>query len=92
MTKKQTPIDTRARGIYVVSPSSAVADAKVLTRGVKRLEKMGFKVALDRETLAREQRFAGSDQARLSGLHRAAKQSLPIVMASRGCCRISIGG
>ena len=59
MTKKQTPIDTRARGIYVVSPSSAVADAKVLTRGVKRLEKMGFKVVLDRETLAREQRFAG---------------------------------
>ena len=84
MTKKASAVDTRARGIYVVSPSSAVADAKVLARGVKRLEKMGFKVALDRETLSREQRFAGTDQARLAGLHRAAKQSLPIVMASRG--------
>ncbi len=84
MTKKESAIDTRARGIYVVSPSSAVADAKVLARGVKRLEKMGFKVALDRETLSREQRFAGPDQARLAGLHRSAKQGLPIVMASRG--------
>ena len=84
MSKEELLVDTRARGIYVVSPSSAVADAKVLARGVKRLEKMGFKVALDRETLSRDQRFAGSDKARLAGLHRAAKQSLPIVMASRG--------
>jgi muramoyltetrapeptide carboxypeptidase len=84
MSNKKQTVDARARGIYVVSPSSAVADAKVLARGAKRLEKMGFKVALDRDTLAREQRFAGPDLSRLAGLHRAAKQSLPIVMASRG--------
>ena len=84
MSNKKQALDARARGIYVVSPSSAVADAKVLARGVKRLEKMGFKVALDRDTLAREQRFAGPEESRLAGLHRAAKQSLPIVMASRG--------
>lgn len=84
MSNIKQAVDARARGIYVVSPSSAVADAKVLARGTKRLEKMGFKVALDGDTLTREQRFAGSDQSRLAGMHRAAKQSLPIVMASRG--------
>lgn len=71
-------------GIYIMSPSSAIADAKVLIRGVKRLEKMGFKVALDRTVLAREQRFAGTDTQRLSAFVRATKQKLPIVMASRG--------
>ena len=72
------------QGIYIISPSSAVADAKVLTRGVKRLEKMGFKVALDRTVLAQEQRFAGTDAQRLAAFGRAVKQKLPIVMASRG--------
>jgi muramoyltetrapeptide carboxypeptidase len=72
------------KGIYIVSPSSAIADAKVLARGVKRLEKMGFKVALDRTVLAREQRFAGTDTQRLAAFERAMKQKLPIVMASRG--------
>jgi muramoyltetrapeptide carboxypeptidase len=72
------------KGIYIVSPSSAVADAKVLTKGVQRLEKMGFKVALDRNVLACAQRFAGTDAQRLAGFDRAIKQKLPIVMASRG--------
>ncbi len=72
------------QGIYIMSPSSAIAEAKVLTRGVKRLEKMGFKVALDRNVLACSQRFAGTDTQRLSAFARAIKQKLPIVMASRG--------
>lgn len=78
------PLKADAKGIYIMSPSSAVADTKTLTRGVKRLEKMGFKVALDRSVLAREQRFAGTDAQRLSAFTRAIKQKLPIVMASRG--------
>ena len=72
------------KGIYIISPSSAVEDAKVLTRGVQRLEKMGFKVALDRNVLACAQRFAGTDTQRLAAFGRAIKQKLPIVMASRG--------
>lgn len=72
------------KGIYIVSPSSAVADAKVLARGVQRLEKMGFKVALDRNVLTCEQRFAGTDAQRLAAFDRAITQKLPIVMASRG--------
>lgn len=72
------------QGIYIISPSSAVEDAKVLARGVKSLEKMGFKVALDRTVLAREQRFAGTDTQRIAAFDRALKQKRPIVMASRG--------
>lgn len=72
------------KGIYIISPSSAVAEPRVLTRGVKRLEKMGFKVALDRTVLARDQRFAGSDAQRIAAFVRAVKQKRSIVMASRG--------
>ena len=72
------------KGIYIVSPSSAVAEEKVLTRGVQRLEKMGFKVTLDRNVLDCHQRFAGTDTQRLAAFDRAVKQKLPIVMASRG--------
>lgn len=87
-TIKKSPIQPASnadhKGIYIVSPSSAVADAKLLSRGVKRLEKMGFKVALDRSVLACDQRFAGTDAQRLAAFDRAIKQKLPIVMASRG--------
>jgi muramoyltetrapeptide carboxypeptidase len=65
-----------------MSPSSAVADAKILARGVKRLEKMGFKVALDPTALACDQRFAGSDAQRIAAFERAVKQKLPIVMSA----------
>ncbi len=78
------PSKAARQGIYIVSPSSAVEDAKVLSRGVKRLEKMGFDVALDRTVLAREQRFAGTDTQRIAAFGRAIKQKKPIVMASRG--------
>ena len=73
-----------ARGIYVISPSGAVADPETLTRAQVRLNSMGFKVALDRGVLNQAQRFAGTDTQRLAAFTRALKQKLPIVMASRG--------
>ena len=73
-----------ARGIYVISPSGAVADPETLTRAQTRLSSMGFKVALDRGVLNQAQRFAGTDTQRLAAFTRALKQKLPIVMASRG--------
>lgn len=84
--KSPTKSDSKHQyqGIYIVSPSSAVADARVLTRGVRRLEKMGFNVSLDRTVLACDQRFAGTDAQRLAAFGRAVKQKHPIVMASRG--------
>ena len=73
-----------ASGIYIISPSSAVADPESLERAKARLTKMGFRVAIDRTALAQSQRFAGSDSQRLAAFGRAIKQKLPIVMASRG--------
>ena len=73
-----------ASGIYIFSPSSAVADPESITRATQRLNKMGFKVAVDRTALAQSQRFAGTDVQRLAAFGRAIKQKLPIVMASRG--------
>jgi len=73
-----------ARGVYIISPSSAVAESKTLSRATIRLQKMGFKVALDRHVTSVEQRFAGTDAQRLGSFDRAIKQKLPIVMASRG--------
>ncbi|HBI82741.1 LD-carboxypeptidase [Orrella sp. NBD-18] len=73
-----------ASGIYIISPSSAVADPTALDRAQSRLSKMGFKVAIDRTALSRHQRFAGTDVQRLAAFSRAIKQKLPIVMASRG--------
>lgn len=73
-----------ARGIYIFSPSSAIADPAALERATTQLESMGFKVAVDRTVLAQHQRFAGTDTQRLAAFSRAIKQKLPIVMASRG--------
>lgn len=73
-----------ASGIYIFSPSSAIADPLALERATTQLNAMGFKVAVDRTALARHQRFAGTDTQRLAAFSRAIKQKLPIVMASRG--------
>ena len=73
-----------ASGIYVISPSGAVADPETLTRAGARLTALGFKVALDRGVLHQAQRFAGTEAQRLASFARALKQKLPIVMASRG--------
>lgn len=70
--------------IYVVSPSSAIADVKTLDRGVQRLAQAGFKCKVDRHALAVQTRFAGTDAQRLSALNRSLKQAASIVMASRG--------
>ena len=73
-----------ARGIYLISPSSAVRDPATVALARERLQAQGFKTALDRTALARHQRFAGTDAQRLASLARAVKQKLPIVMATRG--------
>ena len=73
-----------ASGIYVISPSGAVADSQTLVRAKARLSDMGFKVAMDRGVLNQAQRFAGTDTQRIASFTRALKQKLPIVMASRG--------
>ncbi|TAL83526.1 MAG: LD-carboxypeptidase [Candidimonas sp.] len=73
-----------ASGIYLISPSGAVADPKRVELACTRLTQLGFKTAVDRTALAVHERFAGTDRQRLAGITRALKQKLPIVMATRG--------
>ncbi|RTZ47866.1 LD-carboxypeptidase [Candidimonas sp. SYP-B2681] len=71
-------------GIYLISPSGAVADPATLDLARERLSELGFKTAVDRAALAIHERFAGTDKQRLAGIARALKQKHPIVMATRG--------
>ncbi|HEY9460930.1 MAG TPA: LD-carboxypeptidase [Paralcaligenes sp.] len=73
-----------ATGIYLISPSGAVPDPKILDLAQARLAKLGFKTAVDRAALAVHERFAGTDKQRLAGVARAIKQKHSIVMATRG--------
>ena len=71
------------QSIYLISPSSAVDEAGV-ARGRARLEQLGFSTVLDETALARDRRFAGTDDERVQGIARALQQDAPIVMATRG--------
>ncbi|NYT57621.1 LD-carboxypeptidase [Alcaligenaceae bacterium] len=71
-------------GIYLISPSGAVADPAVLDLARQRLADLGFKTAIDRTALAVHERFAGTDKQRLAAITRSLKQKHPIVMATRG--------
>ncbi|SAI73105.1 muramoyltetrapeptide carboxypeptidase [Bordetella trematum] len=64
-------------GIYLVSPSSAVADPATLDLARERLAAEGFKTAVDRSALAVHQRFAGTDKQRLAALTRARRPEAP---------------
>src|SRR5690625_929663 len=76
--------DASACGIYLISPSSYVADARQLDQACQRLRSMGFDVLTDAFVLERFQRFAGTDEQRLQAIQRSLVQPHPIVMASRG--------
>ena len=70
--------------LCVFSPSGVVASAPALRGAARRLQALGFEVALDESALARHQRFAGSDEVRLQALHRVAAAAPSVAMASRG--------
>ena len=56
-----------------------------LGRAVEWLRADGFHVVVDEAVLARDMRFAGSDDDRVAGLHRMfARDDVDIVMAARG--------
>src|SRR5690554_5349800 len=72
------------KGIYLISPSGAVADPAAVALARERLAGLGFKTTVDRTALAVHERFAGTDTQRLAGIARALKQKHPVVMATRG--------
>jgi muramoyltetrapeptide carboxypeptidase len=75
---------TPPSGLYLISPSGAVADPAPLDLAIGRLRAMGYRVAVDRAARAVHERFAGTDRQRLAGIQRALKQKHPVVMATRG--------
>lgn len=70
--------------IYAISPSGSIGDRKRVERACDHLAQAGFPVKLDRGAFSAWQRFAGTDDARLAALTRAAESNAPIVMATRG--------
>jgi len=71
-------------GLYLISPSSAVADPQTLHRARQRLRALGLRITVDRSALAVDTRFAGSSAQRLAAMRRALGQPHPFVMATRG--------
>jgi len=70
--------------LTLYSPSGVVAEAAAIKRAAKRLGALGFEVAIDEAAAARQQRFAGDDDARLAALHRVAKAAPSVALATRG--------
>ena len=70
--------------IYIYSPSGAVRDKAAFKRGVQQLVAMGHDVEVDPDALSSVQRFAGSDESRLNGIHRAAASGADVALMSRG--------
>jgi muramoyltetrapeptide carboxypeptidase len=70
--------------LTLFTPSGVVAQAARVQRVAKRLTQLGFEVDIDANALAKHQRFAGDDAARLEALHRIAKAAPSIALATRG--------
>jgi muramoyltetrapeptide carboxypeptidase len=77
-------LSSEAPGLVLFSPAGVIAEPAAVRRAAKRLGGHGFKVTIDAAALARHQRFAGDDDARLAALHRVARQTPSVAMATRG--------
>lgn len=72
------------QSLTIFSPAGAVQKAVEIRRAQRRLAQRGFEVQLDADVLARQQRFAGSDEQRLAALHRVADAVPDVALAARG--------
>lgn len=70
--------------LTLFSPCGVVPSAPPLRLATKRLRALGFDAQLDESALARHQRFAGTDEARLAAIHRVAQAAPSIAMTTRG--------
>ena len=70
--------------LTLFSPSGVVPKAPPLRLALKRLRALGLDARLDESALARQQRFAGSDEVRLAAIHRVAAEAPSIAMTTRG--------
>jgi muramoyltetrapeptide carboxypeptidase len=79
-----TTIPSRAKHIYIYSPSGAVRDKAAFRRGIKRLKALGHEVEIDPDALSSHLRFAGDDDTRLAAIERAAASGADVALISRG--------
>lgn len=70
--------------LTLFSPAGVVAQAAPLRLAARRLREFGFEVSIDEAARLRHQRFAGDDAARLEALHRVARETPSIALATRG--------
>ena len=70
--------------LTLFSPAGALRSVLPLRRAARRLEAAGFSVSIDEAASAREQRFAGDDEARLAAIHRVAAAAPDVALATRG--------
>jgi muramoyltetrapeptide carboxypeptidase len=70
--------------LNLFTPAGVLTTAAPLRLAAKRLKALGFEVQIDASALAKQQRFAGDDQTRLTALHRVADQAPAIALATRG--------
>jgi muramoyltetrapeptide carboxypeptidase len=76
---------TAARPTLIVySPAGVVPQARPVRKAARRLDELGFEVSIDPTALARHQRFAGDDDARLAALYRVADAAPQVALATRG--------
>lgn len=77
------PVPDRGK-LRLLSPAGAVQEPERIEQATRRLQALGFRVRTSAQTLARQQRFAGSDAQRLRAIHAAARSRARVVMATRG--------
>jgi len=70
--------------LYIFSPSSAVRDKAAFRRGIAYLKSQGHEVEIDTAALSTSMRFAGDDETRLAGIHRAAASGADVAVTARG--------
>lgn len=72
-------------GLYLLSPSGALAEPERMVMAKAKLKQMGFDVTVDKAASHKWLRFAGTDQERAKSFSRAAKhEGSTIVMPTRG--------
>ena len=70
--------------LTLFSPAGVVLDRASVRRARLRLKALGYAVTVDAHALARNQRFAGEDAARLEALHQVAQPAPSVALATRG--------
>ncbi|CAN5842884.1 LD-carboxypeptidase [soil metagenome] len=75
---------TSMTSLTLFTPAGVLRQAAPLKLAAKRLAALGFDVRIDPGALLKQQRFAGSDDDRLTALHRVAAEAPSIALATRG--------